>query len=249
MCHDTHKLSLEWKKAAVNTSRIPQEAIQGLLVLNEPLAPVFRAIEEIDRAAAESPSGSLKEALNKRDALLLSMLVANPLRLRNYIIMQHCPNGSGHLYVRQDGQWRLRFAPSEFKNEIGAARNPYDAPLPLALSDRIVDYLCEYRPRLVQKHPNARWVFPSSRSAEPWSGLSKHVFRLTKRYLPETLGIGEHYFRHLVATDYLKKHPEDYPTVAQLLHDKLETVLSEYAHLSHDDAFAKYERHLKAIPK
>ncbi|SOZ99786.1 Putative Site-specific recombinase XerD (fragment) [Cupriavidus taiwanensis] len=176
------------------------------------------------------------------------MLLANPLRLRNYIIMQH-HNGGGHLYARQDGQWRLRFIPSEFKNEHGAARSAYDAPLPLALSNRIVDYLTEYRPRLVQKHPNTPWVFPSSRSDNPWRGLSNHVYKLTKRYIPETLGFAEHSFRHLVATDYLRKHPEDYLTVAQLLNDKLETVLREYAHLRHDDSFGRYERHLAAIPK
>ncbi|WP_439684433.1 hypothetical protein [Cupriavidus oxalaticus] len=249
MCEETHKLCTQWKRAAVNISRDPKEAIQGLLSLSEPLAPVFRAIEALDRAAADAPTGSLKEARYKRDALLLSMLLANPLRVRNYTIMQYHVDGRGHLYVRQDGQWRLRFAPSEFKNEIGAARTPYDAPLPISLSDRIVDYLYEYRPRLVQKHPNAPWVFPSSSSAKPWSNLSKQVFRLTKRYLPETLGFGEHSFRHLVATDYLRKNPKEYLTVAQLLHDTIETVLREYAHLNHDDAFGKYELHLRAIPR
>lgn len=175
------------------------------------------------------------------------MLVANPLRVRNFVIMRYHDNQSGHLYAREDGQWRLRFSPTEFKNQKGAARGHYDAPLPRDLSDRIVDYLTEYRPRLVRDFPHIPWVFPSSRSDKKWSELSRHVFKLTKRYMPETPGFGEHGFRHLIATDYLRAHPNDYPTVAQLLHDKLETVLDNYAHLRHDDSFGKYEKHLEAI--
>lgn len=33
--------------------------------------------------------GSLYEALHKRDALLSSMLIANPLRRRNYVLMTY----------------------------------------------------------------------------------------------------------------------------------------------------------------
>jgi integrase len=124
-----------------------------------------------------------------------------------------------------------------------------DAPLPRALGDRIVEYLEEFRPRLVRRYANVDWVFPSSRSLGAWDDLSKHVQVLTARLVPETPGIGPHACRHLVVTDYLRKHPNDYPTVAKLLHDNLETVLSEYAHLCFDDAFGRYEEHLGRIGK
>ncbi|CPH57290.1 Uncharacterised protein [Burkholderia pseudomallei] len=47
---------------------------------------------------------------------------------------------------------------------------------------------------------------------------------------------------HLKATDYLRTNSNDYPTLAFLLHDKLETVLAEYAHLGQDDSFGRCER-------
>lgn len=57
---------------------------------------------------------------------------------------------------------------------------------------------------------------------------------LTQQYVPDTPGFCTHAFRHIIATDHLKRHPGDYPTVAKQLHDKLETVLQEYTHLTVD---------------
>ena len=70
-----------------------------------------------------------------------------------------------------------------------------------------------------------------------WSSdcLGRRVQVLTALYLPDTLGFGPHVFRHIIATDHLKRHPRDYLTVAHLLHDKLDTVLREYGHLTVDD--------------
>jgi len=248
-CNETWNLCKTWTDDAQDVSRNPEEPIRGLLNLREPLAPIMRAVDDLDAAAATTPSGSILEGIHKRDALLLSLLIANPLRRRNLILMRWTEDNGGNLYRRQDGQWRLRFAGNDFKNEKGAAKGPYDAPLPRALGDRIVEYLEEFRPRLVRRYANVDWVFPSSRSPGAWDDLSKHVQVLTARLVTETPGIGPHAFRHLVATDYLRKHPNDYPTVAKLLHDNLETVLSEYAHLRFDDAFGRYEEHLGRIGK
>ncbi|WP_134046184.1 site-specific integrase [Paraburkholderia caballeronis] len=247
MCAETHNLASEWKGNATTKSRNPEEPIRGLLLLSEPLAPMFRAIKSLDEAAARAAPGSLNEALHKRDALLLSMLIANPLRLRNYVLMTYAEDGSGNLYRRHDG-WRLRFEAADFKNEKGAAKSEYDAPLPPELSRRIEDYLEEFRPRLVRPSPGAQWVFPS-RSATLWSDLSRQFERVTKRLIPETPGFGTQAVRHLVATDYLCKHPEDYPTVAILLHDRLETVIANYAHLRQDHSFGRWREHVQTIPK
>ena len=245
-CAETHLLAREWKDKANGQSRNPEEPIRGLLALSEPLTPIFRVISELDKEAAEAAPGSVDEAGHKRDALLLSMLIANPLRRRNFVLMTYAEDGSGNLYRRQDG-WRLRFEASDFKNERGAAKSTYDAPLPPDLSGRIEEYLEEFRPRLLRSNPSAPWVLPSRRGT-PWENLSKQVERLTKRLMPETPGIGPHALRHLVPTDYLRKHPNDFPTVAQLLHDRLETVIAVYAHLKQDDSFGRWQEHLRAIP-
>lgn len=245
-CRTAHELCREWKRQATDKSRDPLDPIRPLLDLTEPFGPVLRAVADLDAAAAAAPTGSLEEALHKRDALLLSMLMANPLRRRNYIQMTWNDINTGNLYRRQDGQWRLRFSASDFKNEKRSQKSSYDAPLPKALAERIDAYLTEYRPRLVERSPECHRVFPN-RIGDDWKALGRHVEKLTRRLIPETLGFGPHGFRHLVATDYLRKNPNDYPTVALLLHDKLETVLAEYAHLRQDDFFGRYEQHLLDI--
>jgi hypothetical protein len=63
--------------------------------------------------------------------------------------------------------------------------------------------------------------------------MSRRMRVLTQQYVPDTPGFCTHAVRH-IATDHLKRRPGDYPTVAKLLHDKLEKVLKEYAHLTVD---------------
>lgn len=65
--------------------------------------------------------------------------------------------------------------------------------------------------------------------------IASRVYILTKLYLPETNGFRPHTIRHIIATDHLKRHPRDYLTVAHLLHDKLDTVIKNYGHLTVDD--------------
>lgn len=245
-CARAHKLYRRWSQDARELSRKPDEPIQSLLNLSEPLAPLFRAVDQLDRLAAESAPGCVQEAVYKRDALLLAMLMANPLRARNYILMTCDENGTGNLYQRQNHQWRLRFGANDFKNDRHSEQADYDAPLPSFYSDRIEEYLVEYRPRLVKNHPGSTLLFPN-KNGERWGKMGVHFARLTLKHIPETPGFGPHAVRHLVATDYLRKHPNDFLTAAQLLHDKLATVLKAYAHLRQDDAFNCLEAHLNAV--
>jgi integrase/ribosome-binding protein aMBF1 (putative translation factor) len=245
-CSKAYRLFQQWKRDAKDMSRKPTEPIQKLLNLSEPLAPVVRAVDRIDQLAAESAPGSVEEALHKRDALLLSMLMANPLRARNYQLMSWTEHENGSLYRRENGQWRLRFVADDFKNMTNASQSAYDAPLPAALNERIEEYLVEFRPQLTKDKPRCKFLFPT-RNGETWSGMSAHMQKLTSRHIPETPGFGPHAMRHLVATDWLRKHPNDFLTAAMLLHDKLETVLKAYAHLRQDDAFNRFEAHLDAV--
>ncbi|MDQ1274405.1 MAG: hypothetical protein QG591_3035, partial [Planctomycetota bacterium] len=52
-------------------------------------------------------------------------------------------------------------------------------------------------------------------------------------------------FRHIIATEYLKNNPNGYQVVANILHDKLETVLGEYAHLKIADGFSHWVSYLE----
>jgi len=200
MCAESHRVASEWKDNATAESRSPKEPIRGLLALNEPLSPLFRAVKALDEAAASAAPGSLDEALHKRDALLLSMLLANPLRRRNYVLMTYADDGSGNLYQKHDG-YRLRFDANDFKTERSTANSCYDAPLPQYLSRRIEEYLEEFRPRILRANPGAPWVFPSRR-ATLWHEPSRQLERVTRRLVPETQGLGLHAIRHLVVAAY-----------------------------------------------
>ncbi|ANB73672.1 hypothetical protein AYM40_15885 [Paraburkholderia phytofirmans OLGA172] len=245
-CAKCHEISKQWKQAATDISRNPEDPIRGLLNLSEPLLPIFRAVEKLDEKAAAAVPGSKAEATLKRDALLLSMLVANPLRARNFMSMTWRPDQTGNLYRREDGQWRLRFVPADFKNKSATSNQQYDAPLPRALGERIQEYLDEFRPVLIGSAPATDLVFPN-KTGRKWTTLNRQVLRITGAFIPEAHPFGPHAIRHIVATDYLRKHPNDFPTVAQLLNDKLETVLRVYAHLRQDDSFGRYEEHLNAV--
>ena len=81
--------------------------------------------------------------------------------------------------------------------------------------------------------------------SEAWNGngVRRMMIHRTKRYLPDTLGFTLQAFRHIVATGWLKTHPNDFMRVSEILHDKLETVMKAYAHLRVDQEFAVFTQY------
>ena len=71
--------------------------------------------------------------------------------------------------------------------------------------------------------------------------------KVVKLYLPESGGISAHAFRHLVATDWLTRFPNDFVTVAELLNDTIAVVIKTYAHLKKETSFARYEEHVQSM--
>lgn len=245
LCDETMKVVKSWVHAATDVSRDPSLPIQPLLNLDEPLEPVLRAVLLLDQEAAKSLPGSLEQARHKRDALLLSLALVNPLRIRTLALITHQGN-NGNLYQR-GREWRLRFKGDDFKNEYGSRQDDYDATVP-GLNERIEEYLYEYLPTLKKKAPSSIYLFPSTHSSSgKHNGLDKVIVKITKRYIPEVISFGPHAIRHLVASAHLKIHPKDFLTVAELLHDNLVTVMENYAHLSKDDAISRYSQHLSEI--
>lgn len=184
-------------------------------------------------------------AVWQRDQLLLRMLTVIPLRNRNFRNMTYKPDNTGNLYKKGE-TWHLRFSPREFKNERGAAKNPFDVPVPKDLVPFIEEWLNDGRRFLLKdskvKRPDNVFV-TNGGGAFSCGGLSQRICVLTAGYLdaiPEIDGFRSHAFRHIVATAWLKANPGDYLTVALILHDKLDTVLENYAHLAPHDAFSRY---------
>lgn len=246
ICNEARMVAQEWKHLAQDRSRDPTKPIAGMLSLPEPLVPLVDAIKALDKEAMASPEGSVAEALRKRDALLLSMLIFNPLRIRNYKVMSVTQSRRGYIY-RSGKQYRIAIPKGGFKNAKSKGVSDYDVGISVSLTARIDDYLENYRPLLLEGEEDNGILFPNKDTGGVNAGLGRHVFKLTARLIPGCPGIAPHAIRHLSATSWLKNHPDDLITVAEMLNDRLETVLRNYAHLRKDDSLARYATHVEAL--
>jgi hypothetical protein len=85
------------------------------------------------------------------------------------------------------------------------------------------------------------------------ASLSRQIFILTSKYLPESKGFSAHACRHLVATEYIKNHPDGWVVAAVALHNTVEMVKKHYSWVEvgdlikpwnsyYEDLHAKYDR-------
>jgi integrase len=172
--------------------------------------------------------------------------------------MTYRPNGPedpGHL--RKIGkEWWFHIPPDQFKNERGAAAEPYIVRIPQRLWPLLDQYTTEWRPRLRGADTSDRLFLPSSLGLADGervdltqnAGLQSNwmgqlVTKLTRAYIDKCPGFGPHAFRHIIATDYLKVHPNGHVAAAAILHDTVATVLRDYAHLRVADSYEFYAAH------
>jgi len=246
MCERSQRLLNDYKRTATDVSRDPRAPIANLLEVEQPLAPILDAIQRLEQAAAKAPPGGVTEAQLRRDALLLSMLLSNPQRVRVFMAMTWKPDGTGMLRGSCATGWRIHLQANHLKNGAGKAGKDYAVRVAKWVQPRLEAYIEEYRGTLLRGNESP-YLFVSSDGPHMWTSMQKHLAELTASYIPGSPGFGPHAFRHLVATDWLQQHPNDFLTVAELLNDKLETVLASYAHLKRDLSFSRYEAHLERL--
>ena len=255
-CHAARARIREHRTRAIDTikvskSRDSTEQITGIL---SDVFPLKRLVAfEYALEQAPPPSTHHRDyVVWLRDVVLCKMLISNPLRIGQYAAMTYLPDGTGNLFQAGLGRWQLRFKPEDFKNGKGAAAGPYQADVDASIGPWIDRYLSESRPYLVDAEKTDRFFMPAVRGVprtRPFlavlglseadgftsDSLGKRVTALTRIYIPDSAGFGPQSFRHVIATDHLKRHPGDYVTVATLLHDTLPTVLKHYSHLKVND--------------
>lgn len=245
----------------VRKSRDPREPIASILASPSPLKVLLKFVQ-----AVESNPPPLVHHRSHivwlRDVVFLKMIVSNPLRASHFPLLRYLPNNKGNLYQGSDGDWRLRFTSADFKNEKGAANYDYDVAVEPSVAPWITRYLVEARPHSIGAATCDFFFLPfalgpnrgkrndgdyDTSKGGMWTGeaMSRRMRVLTQQYVPDTPGFCTQAFRHIIATDHLKRHPGDYPTVAKLLHDKLETVLKEYAHLTVDQGLMALHRDIQ----
>jgi hypothetical protein len=246
LCEKSYRMLNDYKSTATGVSRDPSAPIADLLECEQPLQPLLLAINAVEREACAARAGSVEEARLRRDALLLSMLLSNPLRLRVFVTMTWNALGTGMLRGNGQQGFRVALQAHHIKNGAGRAGKDYSVRVAEWLQPRLVAYLEEYRETLL-KGRSSPYLFASSQTANKWTGMGQHIAKLTRRYIPGCPGFGAHAFRHLVASAWLQAYPNDYLTVAELLNDRLETVIKSYAHLKRDTSFSRYEGHINAL--
>jgi integrase len=251
------------KDRIVKPGRDPKEPIQSILEREHPISALYElvgGIEERIKVLESNPHSVRGPTLMvlQRDRLIFRIMIPQPLRVRMMKVMTWRADNSGNLYLRRDGRWAIRFKPEDFKNEKGAAKDkPYDVPLPATLSDEIEYYLKTIRPQFT---PKTDYVFvpaptgsaisrelPLDNQGGGW--LNDMIRARSAAFLSECPGFGPHAIRHIVATDYIRNNPNSYVVAADILHDKIATVMRAYAHLRAADGHRVYQEYLSDIEK
>ena len=253
---------------SIRKSRDPEYNIQAILKLDHPMEVLFAFIEEMKkrRKGDEKSASGRARAVKFRDLLLIKLLSVNPLRVRNLVEMTWRRDNAGHLQ-RINGVWYIRIRRDEFKNWFsGPTDKDYTVPLPPDCNEYIEQYLA-VRHYLKDADRCDLLFLPASNGRNKHltgpgisqRNLSYLVQKLTRVYVPDELapgGFGPHAFRHIVAHSYLKSNPKAYAVVADVLNDRLETIIQEYGHVETADNFRHWlsfyeeeQRRLKDAPK
>lgn len=237
---------------SLQKSRKPKEPIADILAHPRPLSVVM----DLLAALKKNPPWCLQTkryAVWTRDVLMFAWLTANPLRINQLATMTYKADNSGHLYQALDGFWHYRCTRAEFKNSPDAFMNmstdTYDVALPGYVGEAVDAYLKDGRPMLAGAHEGNFLFLPekfANQTSEDRTGatvgiftdrwncasMSNRILLTTRSLRGDKPGFGAHAFRHIVATDYLKRFPGSFKLVADLLCDSLETVMKEYGHTS-----------------
>lgn len=247
LCEQTHRLVKRMHRQCTNESRDPALPIRTLLNQEEALLPVLAAVNRLRHEATLLAQGSTVQLLTIRDAALLSLLVANPLRAKHLVTIGTQPCSCGYIHRDEQGQWHVTIPGAHFKNHKRVGSELYNVPLPAWTWDVFDDYMLKARPALHARGDGKANEFFLNQQGKRFVNVGKHILRLTRRLLPETGGFGPHAARHLVGTDSLMHNPEDLLKVSELLNDSLEVVMKRYAHLDRTRAFRRHESRINKL--
>lgn len=251
-CRNTRERLLSIRSQLLQNSLIvkgrdPEEPIKLILTQARPLHVLLQMLKDMQQDMPSTNSSKRTQALHYRNILLVGLLTSNPLRIRQFTIMQF----DRHLKRRNNGEWWLEFKKGEFKNRL-ALKSDYSVRVEQHIWPIIERYRDEFRQHLSGAYACAYVFRPDPRvkigtdNSKPISenSLGLLLQHLTSDYIELTPGFFPHAFRHIVATDIIKKNPEfGFFLASKALHDKLETVENTYAHLRTHEYFEPVNRH------
>lgn len=232
-------------------SRNPEDPIREYLKWQHPI----EVLEKLITAMVDSLpriSGSKNRYAMRRDILLVRMLAEQPLRALMYGNLTYTDNNQGSLYrqYQADGTylWAIRFEADEFKNWRTAQYKNYDVCFSVETSEEIDLYFREVR----IEYPNGPRVFTvweskKRREASKVDHLERTVLIRTKTMLGGCVGFGMNAFRNIVATEIIRNHVGGYQIAADALHDEVDTVKENYAHIAAKYSHSKYIERILSV--
>jgi integrase len=250
--------------------RDPKEPIEDILALTNPLDAIMDLLS-VMLSDLDTYVHGKKKAIFFRDILLIAFLVANPLRINMFAIMQFNRN----LVRKDDGSWWIRFNREDFKNR-SSLKSDYEVLVAPEIVPLIETYQRDYRPFLSgaaesdyvflkeyqiekklskkqEKEELTSLIYKKKTERIKSHGfvtrrLSDRISVRVRRYIPLSPGFRAHAFRHIVATNIIKNNPEmGYFLASKALHDKLETIEDNYEHLKTHEFFAPYNRFISGF--
>ena len=210
----------DWSVLTRLVSRLRQE-----IHPNPKKRPLLRDSRELyelgvrlmDEAEADGIPGSLRQAIDYRDGLLIAFLAARPLRRRTLLSIR-----IGEHLSRDGDHWMLHLPAEATKT-----RRPIEIDLPRDLGPSLDRYLDCYRRRF--KAADCHDALWASKNGRAMGGQA--LYRVITRRTAAAFGrpIHPHLFRDCAATTIAIRDPQHVRAAAQILgHSRLETAHRHY---------------------
>ncbi|MGB7921999.1 MAG: hypothetical protein WCF57_02010 [Pyrinomonadaceae bacterium] len=241
------KMKTEGDQENYDFGHDPKEQIQWILDLPRPFIILQGMVKAMLDDLLPETATMFNRARQYRDIVLVALLCANPLRIRMFSIMEF----EKHLIRQSDGSWWLRFKKGAFKNRR-ALKSDYVVKVAEEIWPLLDRYKKDFHPFLAGAS-KSKHVFLGDRTRKhgrPLSTdmLSLSIRELTELYIPGAIGFRPHAFRHIIATDIIRKDPRlGFFIASRALHDKFETVEAEYAHLKTSEFFEAVNIHFSEM--
>jgi integrase len=193
------------------------------------------------RAAAEPQAlPRQRAAVAYRNGLIIALLAARPLRLRNFVALE-----LGRHLVRTGQGWRIVVPGPETKTG-----RPLELPFPEVLVPMLERYLAVHRPALAQRAPDgaggqALWLSAVGRPLHA-ATLAFHVAALTRAAFGRPVNV--HLFRDCAAISLAIEDPAHVRIAAEMLgHSSLATTERHYNLARGQEAATRWHQMLEKM--
>ena len=196
-----------WLQQVVNRLRRAVTPVRRVEHRLRPAQEIYAGgLRLMDEAERRTPRLQTDQSSWFRDGLMVALLIARPLRVRNFGSIEL----GRHLFEIDDSYW-LSFAAEEMKN-----RRPLEFPLPDDLRPHLDRYLTRHRPKLLQGNvSDALWISNRGCAMPPLQSIAMRIPKVTQRLFGEP--ISPHLFRHCAATSIAVEDPEHVRIVKAIL--------------------------------